>query len=199
MVDRGLLAKPDLTFAEIDYSRQLWNRSSWQTAYRDLVVQSVDRNRAIYHWTRQREAEGLRTLVLVRSVAHGRLLEKMLKRPFIYGADDEAARQKVVTEFKRNNRSTMIASTIFDQGIDIPEIDALVIAGGGKSPVSTIQRIGRGMRPKVGKPNVLYVLDFADYGNKYLLKHTKERFSEYTDQECYDISSVDVGSLVKLA
>jgi superfamily II DNA or RNA helicase len=40
----------------------------------------------------------------------------------------------------------LIASKIFDQGIDIPELDALILAGSGKSSARALQRIGRVIR-----------------------------------------------------
>jgi superfamily II DNA or RNA helicase len=49
----------------------------------------------------------------------------------------------------------------------------LINAAGGKSIITTLQRIGRGLRKK--KDNRLLVLDFFDQTNSYLRNHAQQR------------------------
>ena len=51
----------------------------------------------------------------------------------------------------------LIASKIFDQGVDIPNLDALVLAGSGKSSGRALQRIGRVIRNAPGKKKAIVV------------------------------------------
>ena len=67
-------------------------------------------------------------------------------------------------------------STIFDEGVDIPEVNVLIIAAGGKSEVKTIQRIGRGLRKK--KVGGVLVFDFKD-ASKFLDRHSIDRIKVY--------------------
>jgi superfamily II DNA or RNA helicase len=71
----------------------------------------------------------------------------------------------------------LIASSILDEGADVPEIDTVVIASAGKSAIKGIQRIGRGMRRMAGKELVVY--DFVDRHAPVLLRHSKMRKRVY--------------------
>ena len=75
----------------------------------------------------------------------------------------------------------IIASTIFDEGVDIPEVGSLILAVGGKSTIKTLQRVGRALRPKKGE-NEVEIYDFIDWGNKYLLSHSRQRLQDYMDE-----------------
>ena len=78
-----------------------------------------------------------------------------------------------------------IASTIFDEGIDVRPLDTLILAGGGKSPTRALQRIGRILRPYKGKNNAIAV-DFMDTC-KYMQGHSSQRLKIYKTEEEFDI------------
>ena len=67
----------------------------------------------------------------------------------------------------------LVASKIFDQGVDIPELDALILAGSGKSTGRALQRIGRVIRKYPGKEKAI-VIEFMD-NCKYLKNHSEVR------------------------
>jgi superfamily II DNA or RNA helicase len=76
--------------------------------------------------------------------------------------------------------------------MDIPEVDCLILAGGGQSTVKTIQRVGRALRTRSDKQTVI-IYDFLDGrcpGPKrqrglqltyddYLAHHSKQRVKDY--------------------
>ena len=70
-----------------------------------------------------------------------------------------------------------------DEGVDIPSVGAVVLAGGMKSRIKFIQRIGRGSRRKKVGPNYVYVLDFWDGDHVYLRSHSKKRRAMAEDIE----------------
>jgi superfamily II DNA or RNA helicase len=63
------------------------------------------------------------------------------------------------------------------------------MAGGGKAPHLTVQRVGRGMRLSEGKER-LFVFDFLDEG-KYLKNHAGQRERTYNDQPAYTVATVN--------
>jgi len=73
----------------------------------------------------------------------------------------------------------LIASSIYDEGVDLPEVNVLIKASGGKSEVKTIQQVGRGLRPKKEK---LIVYDFNDMNSKFLSAHSKKRIKTYKQE-----------------
>lgn len=72
-------------------------------------------------------------------------------------------------------------NSIYDEGIDCRPLDTLILAGGGKSPVRAMQRIGRTLRPYEGKTSAT-VIDFFIH-EKYLYEHAKAREKMYKTEE----------------
>ena len=86
---------------------------------------------------------------------------------------------------KDGNIQVLIASKIFDQGIDIPELDALILAGSGKSSGRALQRIGRVIRKSPGKKKAI-VVEFFD-NCKYLRDHSEARIKVYKSEPGFNI------------
>lgn len=62
---------------------------------------------------------------------------------------------------ERGDVGSLAATPIFDEGLDMPNLDCVVFFACGRSRVRTIQRVGRAMRPYPGKTKCL-VVDIKD-------------------------------------
>jgi superfamily II DNA or RNA helicase len=82
----------------------------------------------------------------------------------------------------------VIASTIFDEGIDVRPLDALILAGAGKSSTRALQRIGRVIRSYQNKQDAI-VIDFFD-DVKYLRAHSKRREKLYKSESEFKVIKV---------
>lgn len=65
---------------------------------------------------------------------------------------------------------------MFGEGIDIPSLQAVILADGGKSVLNFYQKIGRALRPYKEKKRAV-VIDFVDNEIKYLYNHSKKRIN----------------------
>lgn len=90
---------------------------------------------------------------------------------FLHGSDINDVRQEAFDQFQAGKIEILI-STLLKEGVDIPEISAIVHAEGGKSEIERIQRAGRALRPSNGDHAV--IADVRDQG-KYLADHFEER------------------------
>lgn len=104
---------------------------------------------------------------------------------YISGQDSTERRARVIRAFREGKVNVLIASTIVDEGFDVPAIRFLVLAGGGKAEHRQVQRIGRGMRAASGKER-LVVVDFMDRG-KYLGAHSRRRAKAYAKERAYTV------------
>ncbi len=96
------------------------------------------------------ELEGI-TLIIVTQINHGDMLQQLLpESTFVNGKEQLETRKQIIKDIKNRKIKNIIATTIYDEGVDLPSIDNLIIACGGKSEIKTIQRVGRGLR-KEGK------------------------------------------------
>jgi superfamily II DNA or RNA helicase len=149
------------------------------------------------------------TLILYRFVEnHGKVLYNLLKekvgdtRPvyFIHGgvAVDERDRIRKILDTDKN---ALIVATesLMSTGINIPSIENLILAMGGKSAIRIRQSIGRTLRLKEGKTGAL-IFDIADdyratpKGKKnHSLRHMEDRLAIYIKEEFqYTIKRIDL-------
>jgi len=154
----------------------------WPDIYENGIVHSWSRNNTIAQIAAEEHKAGNKVLILIRIIEHGNEITDMLSARgvssiFLTGKDSSEAREYAMIDFNETGNFVLIASPIFSEGVDIPEINTLIIAAGGKSEVLTIQRIGRGLRPKADGSK-LKVYDFLD-SSKYLCDHSAERVAIY--------------------
>lgn len=88
------------------------------------------------------------------------------------GNDSEAARRKAVKMLAADSGEVLdyiFTVDIFNEGVDIPEINQVIMLRPTESAIIFVQQLGRGLRKAKGKEYVV-VLDFiANYDNNYLI------------------------------
>ena len=135
-------------------------------------------------------------LMLVQKIEHGNILAQLLKDKdldvtFCYGDSDIELREKALDDLRSGKIKVLILSRIGELGVDIPNLSSLIYAGGGKSTVGTLQRIGRLLRNPTNKRNLVKFYDFYDYSIPFLEQHSQKRLEDYTE-EGFEIQYVDV-------
>lgn len=182
LIKKGYLVPPNIVFLDVPVMRRVGK--TYHDVYRNYIVENEDRNNLIIKAAKKLIKEGRKLLILVVRVSHGeRLLEELGKdyrAKFLDGAKASKARLGAIEEMKRGDLDLLIASKIFDQGIDIPELDALILAGSGKSSGRALQRIGRVIRKSDGKKKAV-VIEFLD-NCKYLRDHSEARMKVYESE-----------------
>ena len=172
LMENEVIAKPKISFVKSNGHNTL----SWSVAYNDCIVHNTDRNNKIKELV---EKYKLQTLILIRIIEHGEELSKLIPDSvFVSGIDDALYRKEVISRFEAGEIKTIISSNIFNEGISINAIKLLIIASGGKSKIETIQKLGRGLRVRPDKTDVI-VIDFEDSGNLYTERHSALRRSIY--------------------
>ncbi len=95
-------------------------------------------------------------------------------------------RNEIMTNFKAGKLDCVIAtSSIYAEGVDIPVVSGLVIAGGGKSKSKTRQMVGRVLRIHPDKVDAK-VIDCYDNA-PYLSNHSKIRLETFWEEEGFGV------------
>ncbi len=110
---------------------------------------------------------GVRALGFCVSVQHARFMARIFKDAGIAAtaiwSDTDAAERKAALEDLANRRVNVVFSVdLFNEGIDVPAVDTLLMLRPTDSPVLFLQQLGRGLRRHEGKP-VCTVLDFVGH------------------------------------
>lgn len=161
------------------------------------------RNDRIIDVTKKLEEYGKTKVVFVKSVEHAKKLQKQMEDEGIYSeilvGEEEAnivltpkERQDPMSLFKKRNAlfermkdgslKTIIATDkIMGEGVDIPNIDTLILTGMRKSTTDAIQIVGRALRLKKDKKTA-FIVDFYD-DLPYLRDWNGQRQEVWKDQE----------------
>lgn len=173
MVTKKWLAEPK--FLILDYGGYI-HGDNWAEEYRNLV-ENEKRNTKIIKYVTEAWKNDFKIYVDVKRIKHGKYLAKKLKDEgvkavFVSGRDSSGRRERILKDFEDN--STVLVSTLIKEGVDLPGMNMIVLAGGGKSKIATIQVIGRALRPKINV-NEAYIVDLKDDTGKYVRSHFYER------------------------
>lgn len=190
LVDRGLLAQPVVKFIKV--AKPVISKSTkYPAAYKKGIVLNTERNKQVCYETIKLARAGRKVLVLVKTIEHGnalyRVLSGFVKCAWIHGAKDTKTRQEAFEAIEHGDLQVLIASTIMDEGVDLPSISAVVLAGGGDSAIKLMQRIGRGMRLTNGGPAEALIVDFIDLTSPYLAKHSLSRYQAVRNEKGYKV------------
>ena len=189
LIERDYLAQPLIRFRVVPpYHYEL--DGAYPSIYKKYVVENEIRNGLVLDATKAMVDKGYQTLVLFNSLKHGKILYDLFKQHFkcaiLDGSNSKDEREKVKQDLMNKKIDCVLASKIFDIGVDIPSLAGLVIACGGKSTVKALQRVGRVIRKYPGKKHAV-VIDFIDQVT-YLDHHSKARYKIYKSEEGFDVS-----------
>lgn len=189
LIERGFLAQPLIRFRVVPaYHYEL--DGAYPSIYKKYVVENDIRNGLVLEAARTLVSKGYQTLVLFNSLKHGKILhalfEEHMNCAILDGSNNKDEREKVKQDLLNKKVDCVLASKIFDIGVDIPSLSGLVIACGGKSSVKALQRVGRVIRKYPGKKQAV-IIDFIDQVT-YLDHHSKARYKIYKSEEGFDVS-----------
>jgi superfamily II DNA or RNA helicase len=178
LVDRGISALPFIYMIEVDEKRD----GDYQSVYKELIEESSLRNNLVKQICEK--FKDLRKVLVVKTIRHGEILKQKFITDAILltGKEDIKERLFYLEKFRKGEVKTLIVTTWFEEGTDIPEIEVFVNTAGGLSDKLLIQRMGRAVRKKEGENKVI-IIDFFDKGNKYLRRHSRNRLKTYQDEE----------------
>lgn len=116
------------------------------------------------------DPSNMRALVFGVSIAHARYVAQFLVRrgvraQALTSEEGSPERQDAVRKLRAGELQALVTVDLFNEGVDIPEVDTVVLLRPTESQTVFLQQLGRGLRHSPGK-DVLTVLDFVGFQNK---------------------------------
>jgi len=189
LIQKGYLTPPKIKIIRSE-GVKIPRKTEWRDAYERSIVLNPHRARQVLDEAKKGPHP---SLIFVTQKLHGEFLMEKAKQDgypirmkFVNGDTPVKERQEIVKLMRSGGVDTIIATTVFDEGVDIPELASVILAGGGKSQVKALQRIGRGLRLAANK-KTLNVIDFYDNQHYTVLNHSKKRM-EYWKSEGFDVT-----------
>lgn len=164
-IEAGLLA-PFRYFGlgdTVDYKPIPWRNGRFDPVALRKAVQTEARMTRT--WEAWQAHPGLRTLVFCCTIEHARYVRDWLRArgvrvAAVYSDDDSEDRDTALAQLTRGELDAVCSVDLFNEGVDVPAIDRVVMLRPSESPVVFLQQLGRGLRRLTDKA-ALTVLDFV--------------------------------------
>jgi len=131
LIDAGVLARPSIRMV---HCTQRSDKPTWQGVYGESIVRSSARNNVIVDCAKVAKKP---CLLFVKEISHGKQLEKMLLKAgircaFTWGNHSTDYRMSRVRDLVRGAIDVLICSVVFQEGLDVPELESVIVGSGGK-------------------------------------------------------------------
>ena len=130
----------------------------------EIYGQAGVQPRGLIFCSRNEEAAGLSEQMNLNTL-HG----KRLRTVALSGADSIEHRERTVERLEAGEIDYILTVDIFNEGVDIPSVNQVVMLRQTQSSIVFVQQLGRGLRKSPAK-EYLVVIDFiGNYTNNYLI------------------------------
>lgn len=186
-LQENILAKPRVKIIKVPFNQTVRELRKYDDVYAEGVVRNRSRNRTIISKAKEFVLEGKSVLIFVVRLEHANELISMadaigLDAQLVHGATEGEDREQIRQAMIDKEQKCVIATAAWREGVNIPALNVVINAAGGKSEIATLQALGRGLRTFPGKSEIL-LIDFFDPSHMYLISHFGQRISLYCEEE----------------
>jgi DNA repair protein RadD len=158
LVPLRIFNTPVVTLKELGELPRDADRDFQPTALGELLSRPKLVGDVLTNWLRV--ASGKRTLVFAVNKAHGvALLESFLRQgipaEMVTDQDEEDEREEKIERLESGSTLVLINCFLMSYGVDVPSIEAIVLARPTRSLAMFLQMIGRGLRASPGKTDCI--------------------------------------------
>ena len=157
---------------DVDYAPIPWRGGRFDPGVLTEAVETQERaQHALDVW---REKGGGRALAFCVTVSHADFTAEFFRRNgvaavAVHSGPTSAPRVLSVEELRSGDLQVVSTVDVFNEGLDVPEVDTVLMLRPTESPVVFLQQLGRGLRRSDGK-DALTVIDFIGNHRSFLIK-----------------------------
>lgn len=155
------------TADETDFSKIKWNRAEEAAQLDVLISSNAMRCRTVITALQQYVSDlmQLKAIAFCVSVRHAEFVAAWFEKSglparSLTGTNTTEQRENAIRSLRSGEIKIICTCDLFNEGVDIPEVNTLLLLRPTQSPVIFQQQIGRGLRLSEGKDSCL-VLDFV--------------------------------------
>jgi superfamily II DNA or RNA helicase/diadenosine tetraphosphate (Ap4A) HIT family hydrolase/HKD family nuclease len=156
----------------VDFTPIPWRNGRFDPDALTRAVETTERaQQALDEW---RARAGSRTLAFCVSTRHADYMAEFFTAAGVacaaaHSGPTSAPRHQAVDQLRNGALQVLFSVDLFNEGLDVPEIDTVLMLRPTESPVVFLQQLGRGLRIIEGKSE-LAVIDFIGNHRSFLLK-----------------------------
>lgn len=166
-------------------------RKHWRSVQRVGIAGDAVRTSEIVDGCRLHISQGDSILVIVATVEQGQTLAGRigLDAQLVHSKLRKSLRAEWIEAFRSGDLPCLIATSLADEGLDVPRANILFLGGAGRSRRAAKQRSGRVLRDWREKERVR-IYDFADTWHPWLRGQSKARRKVFGELG-YDVQVAD--------
>ena len=156
----------------VDFEPIPWRNGRFDPAVLTAAVETLERaDQAFREWERRR---GSRTLAFCCSVTHADFMaqhfaHRGVKAVAVHSGPSSAPRQQSIEQLRAGELEVVFSVDVFNEGVDVPEVDTVLMLRPTDSPIVFLQQLGRGLRVTQGKEQ-LDVIDLIGNHRSFLAR-----------------------------
>jgi Helicase conserved C-terminal domain len=157
---------------DVDYAPIPWRGGRFDPAALTEAVETQER--ALHALDTWRDKGGGRTLAFCVTVSHADFTAEFFRHhgiaaAAVHSGPTSAPRARSVEQLRAGELQVICTVDVFNEGLDVPEVDTVLMLRPTESPVVFLQQLGRGLRRSDGK-DTLTVIDFIGNHRSFLIK-----------------------------
>lgn len=190
LIEREYLVQPKILFKEVPKMES--PGKTYHDVYKNYIEDNPIRNNLAVMACKNFVKSKKKVLILIKKVNHGKTIKGLLdehgiRSAYLDGSKSSEERMNIISMLESDQLDVIIASSIFNQGVDVPMLDVLINVSSGKSKSQILQKVGRVLRTYKNKKTA-YVLDFYD-NCKFLKDHSKARIESLKSEKKFLIKT----------
>lgn len=154
-----------------DFAPIPWRNGKFDTEALTRAVATRERaGQALTEW---QELGGEKTLGFCCSVKHADFMAEFFRQAgvraeAVHSQPSSAPRSASLEAFEKGDLEVLFSIDVFNEGLDVPAVDTVLMLRGTDSPVIFLQQLGRGLRKTEGSSKRLTVIDFIGNHRSFL-------------------------------
>ena len=155
-----------------DFAPIPWKNGKFDSA--ELTKRVETQKRARQAFDEWKAKGGSRTLAFCCSVTHADFMAEWFRNEgvravAVHSGPTSSLRGKAIEDLEAGDLEVLFAVDVFNEGLDVPAIDTVLMLRPTESPVIFLQQLGRGLRRAEGK-EFLTVIDFIGNHHSFLVR-----------------------------
>jgi superfamily II DNA or RNA helicase/diadenosine tetraphosphate (Ap4A) HIT family hydrolase len=156
----------------VDFSPIPWRNGRFDPSALTTAVETAERaDRAWEEWDRhgRRRALGFCVSVTHAEYMAAAFTERGARAVAVHSAPSSAPRREAIERLGAGDLDIVFAVDVFNEGLDVPALETVLMLRPTESPVVFLQQLGRGLR-KAPRKEYLTVVDMIGNHRSFLLK-----------------------------
>jgi superfamily II DNA or RNA helicase/diadenosine tetraphosphate (Ap4A) HIT family hydrolase/HKD family nuclease len=154
----------------IDFDPIPWRNGGFDpTSFEHAAVTNRRSQAGLDAWQRLHGARTLAFCVSQRHADHQAAFyaERGVRTASVHAGPSSSSRHQAIADLRTGHLDVLFSVDLFNEGLDVPDVDTILMLRPTTSPVLFLQQLGRGLRSAPGKTD-LVVVDFVGNHRSFL-------------------------------